>query len=233
MMLGFIAFVLGIGYFVYCLFKKQPKKKALCMVLAGFAIFVYAGTISDPEPTETSPKVSTVDKVKKVEKVEVADLSQTDAQAWCDQNGFQLSKEEDFSDSVAEGGFISQSPQAGTQLEKGSTVTVHYSKGKEPTMEDKNALAKAESYSSMMHMSKAAIYDQLTSSYGEGFPAESAQYAVNHLVADYKANALEKAKDYQTSMNMSRSAIYEQLTSSYGEKFTAEEAQYAVDHLPQ
>lgn len=226
-------FLVGIGYLVYCLFKKQPKKKALCMILAGFFVVGYAGCISESEPTESSPKVSTVDKVKKVEKVEVADLSQTDAQAWCDQNGFQLSKEEDFSDSIAQGGFISQSPQAGTQLEKGSTVTVHYSKGKEPTMEDKNALAKAESYSSMMHMSKEAIYDQLTSSYGEGFPAESAQYAVDHLVADYKANALEKAKDYQTSMNMSRSAIYEQLTSSYGEKFTAEEAQYAVDHLPQ
>lgn len=235
-MLGFIAFVLGIGYLVYCLFKKQPKKKALCMILAGFLVFAYAGSISDPEPIESSPEVATTKeakKKKKVEKVEVADLSQTDAQAWCDQNGFQLSKEEDFSDSIAQGGFISQSPQAGTQLEKGSTVTVHYSKGKEPTMEDKNALAKAESYSSMMHMSKAAIYDQLTSSYGEGFPAESAQYTVDHLVADYKANALEKAKDYQTSMNMSRSAIYEQLTSSYGEKFTAEEAQYAVDHLPQ
>lgn len=235
-MLGFIAFVLGIGYLVYCLFKKQPKKKALCMILAGFLVFAYAGSISDPEPIESSPEVATIKeakKKKKVEKVEVADLSQTDAQAWCDQNGFQLSKEEDFSDSIAQGGFISQSPQAGTQIEKGSTVTVHYSKGKEPTMEDKNALAKAESYSSMMHMSKAAIYDQLTSSYGEGFPAESAQYTVDHLVADYKANALEKAKDYQTSMNMSRSAIYEQLTSSYGEKFTAEEAQYAVDHLPQ
>lgn len=229
-MLGSIVFLVGIGYLVYCLFKKQPKKKALCMILAGFFVVGYAGCISESEPTESSPKVSTVDKVKKVE---VADLSQTDAQVWCDQNGFQLSKEEDFSDSIAQGGFISQSPQAGTQLEKGSTVTVHYSKGKEPTMEDKNALAKAESYSSMMHMSKAAIYDQLTSSYVEGFPAESAQYAVDHLVADYKANALEKAKDYQTSMNMSRSAIYEQLTSSYGEKFTAEEAQYAVDHLPQ
>ena len=119
MMLGFIAFVLGIGYFVYCLFKKQPKKKALCMILAGFFVFGYAGCMSESEPTESSPKVSTVDKAKKVEKVEVADLSQTDAQAWCDQNGFQLSKEEDFSDSIAQGGFISQSPQAGTQLEKG------------------------------------------------------------------------------------------------------------------
>lgn len=183
-MLGFIAFVLGIGYLVYCLFKKQPKKKALCMILAGFLVFAYAGSISDPEPIESSPEVATTKeakKKKKVEKVEVADLSQTDAQAWCDQNGFQLSKEEDFSDSIAQGGFISQSPQAGTQIEKGSTVTVHYLKGKEPTMEDKNALAKAESYSSMMHMSKAAIYDQLTSSYGEKFTAEEAQYAVDHL----------------------------------------------------
>lgn len=48
-------------------------------------------------------------------------------------------------------------------------------------MEDKNAFAKAESYSSMMHMSKAAIYEQLTSSYGEKFTAEEAQYAVDHL----------------------------------------------------
>lgn len=232
-MLGSIVFLVGIVYLVYCLFKKQPKKKALCMILAGFFIVGYAGCISDSKPIDSSPKVATTEKVKKVEKVEVADLSGTDAQAWCDQNGFKLSREEDFSDSVAEGGFISQSPQAGTQLEKGSTVTVHFSKGKEPTMEDRNALAKAESYSSIMHMSKAAIYDQLTSSYGEGFPAESAQYAVDHLVADYKKNALEKAKDYQTNMHMSRSAIYDQLTSSYGEKFTAEEAQYAVDNLPQ
>lgn len=233
MMFGFVGFVFGIGYFVYCLFKKQPKKKALYMILAGFLVFAYAGSISDPEPIESSPEVSTTKEVKKKKKVEVADLSQTDAQAWCNENGFKFSKEEDFSDSVAEGGFISQSPAAGTQLEKGSTVTVHYSKGKEPTMEDKNALAKAEGYSSRMHMSKAAIYDQLTSSYGEGFPPEAAQYAVDHLVADYKANALEKAKSYQTNMHMSRSAIYDQLTSSYGEQFTAEEAQYAVDNLPQ
>lgn len=233
MMFGFVGFVFGIGYFVYCLFKKQPKKKALYMILAGFLVFAYAGSNSDPEPIESSPEVSTTKEVKKKKKVEVADLSQTDAQAWCNENGFKFSKEEDFSDSVAEGGFISQSPAAGTQLEKGSTVTVHYSKGKEPTMEDKNALAKAEGYSSRMHMSKAAIYDQLTSSYGEGFPPEAAQYAVDHLVADYKANALEKAKSYQTNMHMSRSAIYDQLTSSYGEQFTAEEAQYAVDNLPQ
>lgn len=32
-----------------------------------------------------------------------------------------------------------------------------------------------------MHMSKARIYDQLTSEYGEKFTAEEAQYAIDNL----------------------------------------------------
>lgn len=99
-------------------------------------------------------------------------------------------------------------------------------------IEYKNALKKAQSYSNMMHMSKAGIYDQLTSDMGEGFSAEAAQYAVDNLNADYNKNALEKAKSYQSQMAMSKDSIYDQLTSSYGEKFTAEEAQYAVNNLP-
>lgn len=82
-----------------------------------------------------------------------------------------------------------------------------------------------------MHMSKAGIYDQLTSEYGEQFPAEAAQYAIDNLDADYKKNALEKAKTYADDMNMSSDAIYDQLISEYGEKFTPEEAQYAIDNL--
>ncbi len=97
--------------------------------------------------------------------------------------------------------------------------------------EYKNALKKAESYSKLMYMSKKAIYDQLTSEYGEKFPADAAQYAIDNLEADYFANALEKAKSYQKLMNMSKSAIYDQLISEYGEQFTPEEAQYAIDHL--
>ncbi len=68
-----------------------------------------------------------------------------------------------------------------------------------------------------MHMSKAAIYDQLVSEYGEGFPKEAAQYAIDNLEWDWKANALEKAKQYAKTMNMSNQAIYEQLTSEHGE----------------
>lgn len=94
-----------------------------------------------------------------------------------------------------------------------------------------NALTKAKIYSDTMYMSKAAIHDQLTSEYGEGFSEEAADYAVENLVADYKENALHKAHTYQDTMAMSINAIYDQLISEYGEQFTEEEAQYAIDNL--
>ncbi|KML32315.1 Ltp family lipoprotein [Rossellomorea marisflavi] len=94
-----------------------------------------------------------------------------------------------------------------------------------------SALKKAETYANTMSMSKAAIYDQLVSEYGEKFPEEAAQYAMEHIEHDWKANALKKAETYVDEMAMSSDAVYDQLVSEYGEKFTAEEAQYAVEHL--
>lgn len=94
-----------------------------------------------------------------------------------------------------------------------------------------SALASAASYSDLMHMSKAGIYDQLTSEYGEQFTAEAAQYAIDNLQADYNANALASAKSYQETMSMSPAAIYDQLISEYGEQFTTAEADYAIAHL--
>jgi len=82
-----------------------------------------------------------------------------------------------------------------------------------------------------MNMSEAGIYDQLTSEYGEQFTPEEAQYAIEHLDADYNYNALQKAISYSELMSMSDSEIYDQLVSEYGEKFTPEQAQYAIDHL--
>lgn len=98
-------------------------------------------------------------------------------------------------------------------------------------VEYKNALNKANSYANRQYMSKARLYDQLTSEYGEKFSADAAQYAVDNVKADWNANALEKAKRYQSRQSMSTSRIYDQLTSEYGEKFTPEEAQYAIDNL--
>lgn len=94
-----------------------------------------------------------------------------------------------------------------------------------------NALEKAKIYSDFMHMSKSKIYEQLTSEYGENFPSDAAQYAIDNLKADYNANALAKAKDYYEQMHMSKQGVYDQLVSEYGEAFTSEEAQYAIDNL--
>ena len=97
--------------------------------------------------------------------------------------------------------------------------------------EYKSALRKAKLYADTMNMSKAGLYDQLTSEYGEKFTVEAAQYAIDNITVDWKENALKKAKLYQETMSMSPAAIYDQLISEYGEKFTEEEAQYAIDNL--
>ena len=62
--------------------------------------------------------------------------------------------------------------------------------------EHKLALQKAEQYASTTQMSKSGIYDQLTSEYGEKFPADAAQFAIDNIVFDWKANALAKAEQY-------------------------------------
>lgn len=102
---------------------------------------------------------------------------------------------------------------------------------KKISTEFKNALKTAQLYSDKMHMSKKGLYNQLTSQYGEKFPADAAQYAVDNVKADWNANALATAKLYQDKMHMSKEAIRNQLISEYGEKFTPEEAEYAIQHL--
>lgn len=118
------------------------------------------------------------------------------------------------------------------ESQKQNTKSESMSNNQAVSQEYKNALSKGLQYANQLHMSKQAIYDQLTSSYGEGFPADAARYAVDNMTGvDWNANALEKAKQYYYSMSMSKSAVYDQLTSSYGEQFTASQAQYAIDHL--
>ena len=82
-----------------------------------------------------------------------------------------------------------------------------------------------------MSMSKAGMYDSLTSEYGDMFTEEEAQYAVDNIEVDWKENALEDAKFYQKYMSMSPGEIYDQLTSEFGGQYTAEEAQYAIENL--
>ena len=66
---------------------------------------------------------------------------------------------------------VSQNQNIDEKVPEEETVPTEY----------KSALKKAQSYSDMMHMSKAGLYEQLTSEYGEKFTAEEAQYAIDNL----------------------------------------------------
>lgn len=181
---------------------------------------------------ETTEEVTTEKvTVKQVKVKDLSEYSKKKAEKWCKKHNLEFECDEDYSDKVKEGKLISQSVKAGESVDEGSTIEFVYSLGKKPTKEELNALKSAETYSEYMHMSKKAIYDQLTSEYGDDFEPKAAQYAIDHLKADYKKNALESAKVYQDTMSMSKNAIYDQLVSEYGEQFTPAEAKYAIDHL--
>lgn len=158
-------------------------------------------------------------------------MSKQDAINWLKEREMKYNIEEEYSDTISENGFIKQSEKANTEDLKKYRITLTYSKGRRPTQSELNALKKAQSYSDHQFMSKNRLYQQLTSSYGEGFSPEDAQYAIDHVKADWNYNALQKGKSYYTRQNMSKSRVYEQLVSPYGEDFTPEQAQYAVDHL--
>jgi type II secretory pathway pseudopilin PulG len=93
------------------------------------------------------------------------------------------------------------------------------------------ALDSAESYLEMSGFSKQGLYEQLSSSAGEGFTQAEAQYAVDHVHADWNREAVESARSYLEMSPMSRSALIEQLTSSAGEGFTYAQALHAVNKV--
>lgn len=116
---------------------------------------------------------------------------------------------------------VVKTPEVKEEVKKEDNVPTEY----------KSALSQAKTYSDMMHMSKAGIYQQLTSEYGGKFTTEAAQYAIDNVNADWNNNALKSAETYSDTMHMSKAGIYNQLTSEHGEQFTAEESQYAVDNV--
>jgi hypothetical protein len=96
---------------------------------------------------------------------------------------------------------------------------------------NRRALQSAESYLAMSGFSKKGLYEQLSSSAGEGFTQAEAQYAVDHVDANWNKEAVESARSYLEMSPMSRDALIEQLSSSAGEGFTYEQAVYAVNKV--
>lgn len=203
--------------------KKPFYKKWWFWLIVVIVIIGVIGSSQDENSVQTSYSKTSVTVV------DFSNMKKEEIENWCAENKVKCSINEEYSDTVKKGNFIKQSIDENGTIYQGDRIIITYSLGKEPTNEEKNALRKAESYSSTLHMSKQGIYKQLTSSI-EGFNKEAAQYAIDNIDADWNKNALEKAKSYQQSLSMSKSAIYNQLTSS-AEGFTKSEAQYAIDNL--
>ncbi len=194
--------------------KKKVKfyKKWWFWVVVIIIILMLIGTISEEDNT-TKISTNTIKQENNPEdKPEVIltsfkGMPQDLVESWFVTNNIDGKILEEYSDTVPKGEVISQSIEAHTAIHQGDKVTVKYSLGKKPTTGQRNALEKANTYSSIMNMSKQGIYKQLTSTV-EGFTKEEAQYAVDNINADWSKNALEKAKTYQNTMKMSKNAIF-------------------------
>lgn len=80
--------------------------------------------------------------------------------------------------------------------------------------------------------SQAGLLAQLTSSYGSGFAAADAQWAIDKITPDWNAQAVIAAKGYMASgIGFSRSSLIDQMTSPYGSQFTPDQAAYAADKV--
>jgi hypothetical protein len=76
------------------------------------------------------------------------------------------------------------------------------------------------------------LLKQLTSSYGSGFSAADATFAINYLKPDWDQQAVEAAKGYLAlGTGFSRDSLIQQLTSSDGSGFTQSQADYAVTQV--
>jgi hypothetical protein len=99
------------------------------------------------------------------------------------------------------------------------------------SVSQQQALEAAQSYVDTMEFSKAGLLDQLTSSAGENFSQADAEYAVNHVDADWNSEAVEAAQGYMDIGGFSRASLIDQLTSPAGDQFTKAQAEYAADQV--
>lgn len=126
-------------------------------------------------------------------------------------------------------GYVKSSTTATVTRELSAAERAVIRQEKAAARANRRALESAESYLAMSGFSKQGLYEQLSSPTGEGFSQAEAQYAVDHVGADWNKEAVESARSYLEISPMSRSALIEQLSSSAGEGFTYEQAVYAVN----
>lgn len=103
------------------------------------------------------------------------------------------------------------------------------------TASQRNAVKQAESYLEFTAFSRAGLINQLSSEYGNGYPEEDAEFAVQYLedigAVDWNDQAAKSAEHYLEVSAFSRKGLINQLSSDAGEKFTQDQAEYGVQYL--
>lgn len=127
---------------------------------------------------------------------------------------------------------IAQDVAEGAEAEEGSTIVLTLEEKPTLTLGQQNAIDSAQSYLDFSGFSRAGLFGQLTSEYGEGFEPADAEFALVYLeqngLVDWNAEAVESARSYLDFSSFSRQGLYEQLTSEYGEQFTPDQANHAL-----
>jgi host cell surface-exposed lipoprotein len=95
------------------------------------------------------------------------------------------------------------------------------------------AIESAESYlSEGQGFSKQGLLNQLTSSFGEGFPKSDAEFAIKYLKPNWDQQAVDSAQGYLSEgQGFSQQSLLQQLTSTSGEGFTEAQGEYAINYL--
>lgn len=93
------------------------------------------------------------------------------------------------------------------------------------SVEQKQALKKAEQYIDIMGFSKEGLKGQLEY---DGFEDDSIEYAIENVEANWNEEALEKAKQYMDLMGFSKEGMRSQLEY---DGFTDSEIEYAINKL--
>jgi hypothetical protein len=101
-----------------------------------------------------------------------------------------------------------------------------------PTASQQQAIDAAQQYLSLgQGFSYQGLLQQLTSSYGSGFSASDANFAINYLQPDWDAQAVLAAKGYLALGGFSHDSLLQQLTSPDGGGFTYAQAEYALGQV--
>lgn len=90
------------------------------------------------------------------------------------------------------------------------------------TMGQKNVLAAADDYLSIMSFSRSGLIEQLEY---EGYTTDEATYAADNCNADWNEQATKSAQNYLDMTSFSRQGLIEQLMF---EGFTQEQAEYGA-----